>query len=57
MKTKKTIVDMYDEYIVVIGIIFAFILIQGSLDEKMDSFVKGCGDENIIIMCIIYLLA
>ncbi|EDT86281.1 Na+/H+ antiporter NhaC family protein [Clostridium botulinum] len=42
---------------VVIGIIFAFILIQGTLDEKMDSFVKGCGDENIIIMCIIYLLA
>lgn len=40
-----------------IGIIFAFILTKGSLDEKFDVFIKGCGDENIIIMCIIYLLA
>nr|WP_312579267.1 Na+/H+ antiporter NhaC family protein [Sedimentibacter sp.] len=40
-----------------IGIIFAFILTKGSLDKKFDVFIKGCGDENIIIMCIIYLLA
>lgn len=42
---------------VIIGIIIAFILIKGSMDEKFSVFVKGCGDENIIIMCIIYLLA
>ncbi|GAA0737141.1 Na+/H+ antiporter NhaC family protein [Clostridium oceanicum] len=41
----------------VIGIISAFFLIKGSLDDKFDTFIKGCGDENIIIMCIIYLLA
>lgn len=40
-----------------IGIIFAFILTKGSLDEKFDVFIKGCGDDDIIIMCIIYLLA
>lgn len=41
----------------VIGIIFAFILHKGSIDQKFDSLVKGCGNENIIIMCLIYLLA
>lgn len=41
----------------IIGIIFSFILTKGSLDEKFDIFIKGCGDDNIIIMCIIYLLA
>ncbi|MBU5675133.1 Na+/H+ antiporter NhaC family protein [Alkaliphilus sp. MSJ-5] len=40
-----------------IGIVFAFILTKGSLDEKFNVFIKGCGDDNIIIMCIIYLLA
>ncbi|WP_240648968.1 Na+/H+ antiporter NhaC family protein [Anaerosphaera multitolerans] len=41
----------------IVGIIVAFFLIKGKLDDKFDVFVKGCGDENIIIMCIIYLLA
>ncbi|GAA0122944.1 Na+/H+ antiporter NhaC family protein [Clostridium faecium] len=40
-----------------IGIIFAFILTKGSLDDKFTVFIKGCGDENIVTMCIIYLLA
>ncbi|NLY45127.1 MAG: Na+/H+ antiporter NhaC family protein [Tissierella sp.] len=40
-----------------VAIIFAFIFFKGSMDEKFDSFIKGCGDENIIIMCIIYILA
>lgn len=40
-----------------IGIIFAFILVKGTLDEKVDIFIKGCGDDDIIIMCTIYLLA
>lgn len=40
-----------------VAIIFAFFMFKGSIDEKFDTFVKGCGDENIIIMCIIYILA
>src|SRR5699024_8475846 len=39
------------------GIIVAFIIGKGSLDEKMNTFVKGVGDQDIIIMCMIYLLA
>lgn len=42
---------------VVIGIISAFILFKGSVEEKFNNLVKGCGDENIIIMCLIYILA
>ncbi|MGO1470445.1 MAG: Na+/H+ antiporter NhaC family protein, partial [Tissierella sp.] len=42
---------------VIIGVIVAFFLLEGSIDEKFDTFIKGCGQENIIIMCIIYLLA
>lgn len=40
-----------------IGIIVAFIMFKGSIDEKFNTFVRGCGDENIIIMCLIYILA
>ncbi|QCX33326.1 Na+/H+ antiporter NhaC family protein [Caloramator sp. E03] len=40
-----------------VGIIFAFIILNGTIDEKFDTFIKGCGNPNIIIMCIIYLLA
>ena len=42
---------------VFIGIISAFLLFSGSVDEKFDTLVEGCGDSNIIIMCLIYLLA
>lgn len=40
-----------------VGILVAFFLFSGTIDQKFDTFVKGCGDENIIIMCLIYLLA
>ena len=40
-----------------VAVIFAFIMLDGSLDDKFNTFVKGCGDENITIMCIIYILA
>lgn len=40
-----------------VGIISAFLLFKGSIEEKFDSLVEGCGDPNIIIMCLIYLLA
>ncbi|WP_067140884.1 Na+/H+ antiporter NhaC family protein [Oceanivirga salmonicida] len=41
----------------IIGIIMAFIMFKGSINEKFDNLVKGCGDSNIIIMCLIYVLA
>ncbi|MDN5332528.1 MAG: hypothetical protein PWP45_1753 [Tepidanaerobacteraceae bacterium] len=40
-----------------VGIIVAFAILKGSLDKKMESFIKGVGDSNIVIMCMIYLLA
>lgn len=40
-----------------IGIIVAFIMFKGTIEEKFDTFVAGCGDSNIIIMCLIYILA
>ena len=39
------------------AIILAFIMFEGSVDDKFNDFVRGCGDENIIIMCLIYILA
>ncbi|WMJ80220.1 Na+/H+ antiporter NhaC family protein [Clostridium sp. MB40-C1] len=39
------------------GIIIAFFLLKGTINEKFESFVEGCGNSDIIIMCIIYLLA
>lgn len=42
---------------VFVGIVSAFVLFKGSINHKFNSFLKGCGEENIIIMCIIYLLA
>ena len=39
------------------AIILAFIMFKGSMDDKFNDFVRGCGDENIIIMCLIYILA
>ena len=40
-----------------VGIIVAFLMFKGTIDEKFNTFVQGCGDENIIIMCLIYILA
>ena len=40
-----------------VGIIVAFLIFKGSFNEKFDSFLKGCGNEDILIMCIVYLLA
>lgn len=39
------------------AILLAFIMFKGSIDDKFNDFVRGCGDENIIIMCLIYILA
>lgn len=42
---------------ITIGIISAFLIFKESINEKFDTFVKGCGNTDIIIMCVIYLLA
>ena len=42
---------------IIIGIIAAFIMIKGSMKEKTATFLEGCGDRNILTMCIIYILA
>jgi Na+/H+ antiporter NhaC len=39
------------------GIIVAFFMYKGTINEKFTNFVQGCGQEDIIIMCCIYLLA
>lgn len=40
-----------------IGIIVAFLIFKGKLEEKINTFLEGCGHKDIIIMCVIYLLA
>lgn len=40
-----------------VGIVAAFVLFKGTIQNKMDTFLKGCGDGQILTMCIIYLLA
>ncbi|MGM0499700.1 MAG: Na+/H+ antiporter NhaC family protein [Bacillota bacterium] len=40
-----------------VGIVVAFFMGSGSMEERVSSFVKGAGENNVIIMCMIYLLA
>lgn len=40
-----------------LGIVAAFLIFKGSVHDKADIFLKGCGDGKILTMCIIYLLA
>ncbi|MBR8700833.1 MULTISPECIES: Na+/H+ antiporter NhaC family protein [unclassified Fusobacterium] len=42
---------------VILGIIAAFVLFKGSVNEKCQTFLKGCGHQDITTMCVIYLLA
>lgn len=42
---------------VILGIVSALLLLKGTLNQKIDTFINGCGDSKIITMCIIYLLA
>lgn len=41
----------------VIGILAAFVMLKGKFEDKFNTFLEGCGDTNILIMCVIYLLA
>lgn len=42
---------------IIAGVVVAFIIFKGSIEEKFSDFAKGCGNENILIMCFIYLFA
>lgn len=39
------------------AIVVAFIIYKGSVDEKVDAFIKGCSNENIAIMYMTCFLA
>ena len=40
-----------------IGVVVAFLMFKGSIDEKFATFAKGVGSQDITIMCMIYLLS
>lgn len=42
---------------VIVGIVVAFILFRQSISDKINTLLKGCGDDKILTMCLIYLLA
>ena len=56
-------INQYDFYAlpapiaVITGIIVAFLLFKQSLNSKINTLLKGCGDDKILTMCLIYLLA
>lgn len=39
------------------GVFTAFILFKGKIEEKFKVFLEGCGNRDIMTMCLIYLLA
>ncbi|MCI5724619.1 Na+/H+ antiporter NhaC family protein [Fusobacterium sp.] len=39
------------------AIIIGFIIFKGTIQEKFETFLEGCGHQDIITMCVIYLLA
>ena len=42
---------------ILIAVVVAFAMFKGKMDDKISDFMKGCGDENILTMCFIYLFA
>ncbi|WP_028375265.1 Na+/H+ antiporter NhaC family protein [Leeuwenhoekiella sp. MAR_2009_132] len=42
---------------VIVGIVVAFLMFRQSINTKIDTLLKGCGDDKILTMCLIYLLA
>lgn len=42
---------------VLLGIVTAFLLFRDQIEVKVSTLLKGCGDEKIMTMCLIYLLA
>lgn len=42
---------------IVFGVIVAFVMFKGGINKNFADFAKGCGEENIVTMLTIYLLA
>ncbi len=42
---------------VILGIMLALIMFKGTINSKIATLLKGCGDDKILTMCLIYLLA
>ncbi len=40
-----------------LGVMVAFVMFKGTIDEKVARFLKGCGNEDIMIMCFVFLFA
>ena len=40
-----------------LGILLAFVIFKDTMPAKVSTFLRGCGDEKIMTMCMIYLLA
>lgn len=40
-----------------IAVIIAFVIFKDDFNTKFENFIAGCGNEDIISMCLIYLLA
>ncbi|UTW04641.1 Na+/H+ antiporter NhaC family protein [Amphritea atlantica] len=39
------------------AVVLALLLDKGKLNQRLETFIQGVGDSNIITMCLIYLLA
>lgn len=55
--TEMAFYQMPSPIAILIGVVVAFIMFKGGMDEKFTLFAKGCGDFNILTMCFIYLFA
>ncbi|CAM4137743.1 Na+/H+ antiporter NhaC family protein [Gillisia hiemivivida] len=42
---------------VILGIVLALVMFKDSINIKIATLLKGCGDDKILTMCLIYLLA
>lgn len=42
---------------VIAGILVAFLMYKQPINKKVSILLKGCGDDKILTMCLIYLLA
>lgn len=40
-----------------LGIATAFLLHKGTMDEKLNALIGGMGDKDVMVMCLIYVLA
>lgn len=56
-ETKMAFYQLPSPIAAMIGIIVALILFKDHINQKLETFIQGCGNSDIITMCMIYLLA